>query len=41
MRLSTRNLLFSLGLALFTPLLNASHGGADVKIDEIEVGQGL
>ena len=40
MRLPTRIIL--LGLALFTPLVHASHGaGAEVKIDEIEVGQGL
>jgi rhodanese-related sulfurtransferase len=42
MRLSTRNILLCLGLALFTPLLHGSHGGEpEVKIDEIEVGQGL
>ncbi len=40
MRISTRNTLFGLVLALFTPLLHAAHGGPDVKIDEVEVGQG-
>lgn len=40
MRLSTRIIL--LGLALLTPVAHAGHGaGAEVKIDEIEVGQGL
>ena len=42
MRLSIRNILLCLGLALFTPLLHGSHGvEPEVKIDEIEVGQGL
>lgn len=42
MRKSIRNTLLILNLALFTPLLHAAHGdGAAVKIDEIEMGQGL
>lgn len=41
MRISISNILLYLGLALFTSSLQAAHGGPDVKIDEIEVGQGL
>ena len=41
MRISIRNILLYLGLALFVPLAQASHGGPDVKIDEISVGEGL
>ena len=41
MPISIRKILLYLGLALFTPLLHASHGGPDVKIDEISVGEGL
>lgn len=42
MQVSTRNILLCLGLALFAPLLHAGHGGeSQVKIDEIEVGDGL
>lgn len=42
MRVLTGNILLCLGLALCTPLLHAGHGGeANVKIDEIEVGEGL
>ncbi len=40
MRVST--IIFLAYLALFSPTLYATHGGeVDVKIDEIEVGQGL
>ncbi len=42
MHVSTKTFLLGLGLALFTPWLHAAHGGEpEVKIDEIEVGQGL
>jgi rhodanese-related sulfurtransferase len=42
MRVSPRNIPLLLGLALFTPLLFAAHvKEAQVKIDEIDVGQGL
>ncbi len=41
MRISISNFLFYLSLALVTPLVHAAHGGADVKIDEVEVGEGL
>jgi len=41
MRISIRTLLPCLALALFSPLLQASHGsGAQVKIDEIAAGEG-
>lgn len=42
MRLLTTNILFCLGLVFFVPSAFATHGGeVEVKIDEIEVGQGL
>ncbi len=41
MRISTPSILYCLCLTLFTPLLHATHGGPDVKIDEVEVGKGL
>ncbi len=42
MRVSSRNLLLLLGLALFAPLLYAAHiKEPQVKIDEINVGEGL
>jgi hypothetical protein len=35
-------LCLGLVLGLFTPLLHAAHGGeAEVKIDEIKVGEGI
>lgn len=42
MRFWTGNMLLGLVLGLFTPLLHAAHGGeAEVKIDEIKVGEGI
>jgi rhodanese-related sulfurtransferase len=42
MRKSLTNFLFLLGLALATPFLHAAHTKeAEVKIDEIDIGEGL
>ena len=42
MRVSLRNILLLLGLALFVPVLYAAHmKEPEVKIDEIDVGEGL